>query len=147
MGNQNRVAVVVPFRDRGIDPLRKANLDRVLDHWRCGNFAPTVVSDGRDGDAQFNRSAAYNAGVRACPAADVFVYTESDMLIAREQIDEAVGQAVSTPGLVVPFTQYRYLGPEASTLVRADELDAANCDPDSVMDNGRSIGAINVVSL
>lgn len=148
--NGNKLAVVIPFRDRGIDPLRKANLERVLAHWRIYTKTPTVVSDGRTGDAQFNRSAAYNAGIRACPSAEVFVFTESDMLIDYRQIDRAVGQAVSTPGLVVPFTQYRYLTPEASEVVRHTIPGNLATIPDeyveSTMDNGRSIGAVNVVS-
>lgn len=140
------VAVIIPFRDRGIDPLRKANLDRVVDHSRVYTKTPTVVSDGRDGDAQFNRSAAYNAGVRECPDAEVFVFTESDMLLDYTQIDQAVCLARETPGLVVPFTQYRYLTPEDSELVRADQVQPATCWPESTMDDGKSIGAINVVS-
>lgn len=144
--NTNRIAVIIPFRDRGIDPLRKANLDRVVDHWRVYTKTPTVVSDGRTSDAQFNRSAAYNEGVRECPAAEVFVFTESDMLLDYGQIDLAVCVARETPGLVVPFTQYRYLTLEDSARVRAHEADPAECTPESTMDNGASIGAVNVVS-
>ena len=41
------VTVVIPFRDRGIDPRRAANLKRVVGQWQAYNFAPMIVSDGR----------------------------------------------------------------------------------------------------
>jgi len=47
------VAVVIPFRDRGIDPRRAANLKRVVGQWQAYNFAPMIVSDGREGSTQF----------------------------------------------------------------------------------------------
>lgn len=140
-------AFLVPFRDRGIDPLRQANLDRVLHHWSLwspGGGEWLVVDDGRDGDAQFNRSAAYNRGV-AVADADVYVFTESDMLIRYDLIEEAIALALESPGLVVPFTQYRYLSADDSESVRLgaqpDEF-----TPELILDNGSSIGAINVVS-
>lgn len=140
-------AIVIPFRDRGIDPLRAANLQRVLDHWKNYGADVHVVDDGRDGTAQFNRHAAYNRGVDACgPDVDVVVFTESDMLIDYRQIIAAIDAARERPGLVVPFTQYRYLTPSESTGVRAGDLMPGQCHPESVMDNGASIGAVNVVS-
>ena len=145
-GGMTTATICIPFRDRGIDPLRKANLDRIVTHWQLGGYTPTIVTHGRDGDAQFNRSAAYNAGIQACPDTDVFVFTESDMLIDYRQISEAIHAARARTGLVVPFTQYRYLSPSDSTGVRASNLTPGACRPTSVMDNGSSIGAINVVS-
>jgi GT2 family glycosyltransferase len=140
------VAVVIPFRDRGRDPLRAANLIHILDHWDTFDAPLHVVDDGRTGTAAFNRSAAYNLGRQRARDADVIIFTESDMLIDFEQIHHAIGQAVSAPGLVVPFTQYRYLSEADSAHVRAGRLDAAQCQPESTMEDGRSIGAINVIS-
>lgn len=138
------VAVVIPYRDRGCDPLRGENLKRVLRHW--DGFAEIcVVNDGRSGSAQFNRSAAYNRG-SALTTADVIVYAESDMIIDRAQINEAVLLAAESPGLVVPFTEYHYLNPSDSTDVRETMLDAATCVAQFVRDNGTAIGAINIVS-
>ena len=134
-----KTQVVVPFRDRGIDPLRALNLKRVLEHW---GPQVLVVDDGRT-EGQFNRSAAYN---RARSNADVFVFAESDMIIDHKQIADGVELAATEPGLVVPFTQYRYLSPRDSERVRSHDIDPMWCTPSTVMDNGTSIGAVNIVS-
>lgn len=139
-------AVIIPFRDRGIDPLRQANLKRVVDQWTGFGIPMAVVDDGRTGDAQFNRSAAYNRGVAQFPNATMFVFAESDMLIEDDQVDEAIRKAHAAPGLVVPFTQYRYLTPDDSQRVRDYGVYPEECRPESIMEGGRSIGAINVVS-
>ena len=149
--------VVIPFRDRGIDPLRQRNLDRVLDWWADSPWPVLVVDDGRSGDAQFNRSAAYNNGAEAArnAGADVVIYTEADMLIPHGQVAAAVRASTTAPGLVVPFTVYRYLSPQDSQSVRDDALNHTLGDPtglkalvpESEMDNGASMGAVNVVTL
>lgn len=144
MGSSTDVAVIIPFRDRGSDQLRGANLKRVLRHW--DGFADIIiVDDGRSGDAQFNRSAAYNRGT-ALTASGVIVYTESDMLIDHQQIREAIDLAVAKPGLVVPFRTYHYLNPSDSADVRDTLLDPDACIAEFVRDGGASVGAINVVS-
>lgn len=159
------IKVVIPFRDRGLDPRRGANLEVVMAWWWAHGFTPTVVDDGLDGNAQFNRHRAYNRAVAVNPDADVFVFTEADMLIHPRQIATAVKLAARKPGLVVPFTQYRYLSDSMTDVIRdyffrADRAALAEVwaresnDPGSVfglraestMDNGRSIGAVNVVS-
>lgn len=134
--------MVIPFRDRGIDTLRQANLTAVLEYW-SGYCTPLVVDDGRHGDSQFNRSAAYNRAV-AQTDADVLVFTESDMLVPFDQIDAAITAAAS-PGLVVPFTRYCYLKPADSQKVRRG-ASPHNFTPQYVMGDGKSIGAVNVVS-
>ena len=139
-----RAAIIIPFRDRGLDPRRSANLEAVQRWWKPSAWDVLVVSDGRTGDEQFNRSAAYNLGAQQTDA-DVLVYTESDMLLGFDQIAHAIELAATAPGLVVPFTQYRYLGEADSVQVRST-LQPDGFRPESVMDNGRSIGAVNVVS-
>lgn len=134
--------IVIPFRDRGLDPLRAANLERVLEHW--AGFNVTVVDDGRS-EGLFNRSAAYNRAAKQTDA-DVLVFTESDMLIDHKQIADGVALAAAEPGLVVPFTEYRYLTPSDSERVRLHVLDPSECVPEAVMDGGTSIGAVNIVS-
>lgn len=160
-----KISVIIPFRDRGIDPRRGANLEVVQAWWFAHGFDPQIVTDGLDGDTQFNRHRAYNRAVSGNPDTDVFVFTEADMLIHPSQILRATAMADATPGLVVPFTQYRYLSDEMTTDVRefVDESDAETLahwmghpptdrrsvfriKPDMVMDNGKSIGAVNVVS-
>lgn len=145
------VAIVIPFRDRGIDPLRQVNLDAVIEWWvqspwsREGDRSRVCMQDdGRSGDEQFNRSAAYNRAVAVLDA-DVFVFTEADMLIPYGQIEAAISIAASRPGLVVPFTEYRYMHEDDSPAVR-DGADPERFTPERVMRNGRSIGAVNVVS-
>jgi hypothetical protein len=139
------VAIVIPFRDRGNDPLRPANLRCVIEHWDGCDMPVWLSDDGRVGDAQFNRSQAYNRGAWFVDA-DVVVFAEADMLVPYSQIRQAVAMAAAAPGLVVPFIQYRYLTPEDSCLVRAHDIKPGECIPESTMDNGESIGAINVVS-
>lgn len=156
--------IIIPFRDRGIDPRRGANLEVVIAWWYTHGFDIQVQSDGLSGDAQFNRHRAYNAAVDRFPETDVFVFTEADMLIHPTQIIAGVGMALK-PGLVVPFTQYRYLSDANTNVVRdmyhdlsEDEIaewwgqpiehqsSVFHIEPESTMDNGRSIGAVNIVS-
>ena len=76
---ESTVAIIIPFRDRGIDPLRVANLKRVLQHWDGLGITVHVVDDGRAGNAPFCRSAAYNHGA-AITQADILVYVEADVI-------------------------------------------------------------------
>lgn len=140
------VAVVIPFRDRGLDPLRSENLDRVLKQWFEYEIPAHVSSDGRSGDAQFNRSAAYNQGRFAAKYPDVVIYAESDMLVPISQVMRGIELAMESPGLVVPFTTYKYLSADDSVKVRSGRKAPEHCNPQTVMRNGSSIGAINIVS-
>jgi hypothetical protein len=159
------VKMVIPFRDRGTDPRRAANIEVVLAWWWAHGFTPTVVDDGLPDTAQFNRHRAYNRAVTTNPEADVFVFTEADMLIHPAQVTHAAQMALSTPGLVVPFTQYRYLSDTMTEILRDNFFRAPRGElaelwqrqpddpksifglrPESIMDNGRSIGAVNVIS-
>ena len=143
-----KVAVIIPFRDRGTDPLRQANLYTVLDYWhgvKPDHWWLAEVDDGRSGDQQFNRSCAYNAGVQFSPEADVYVFAESDVIVPLQQVVEAIGAAYTRTGLVVPFDTYRYRGPEASERVRQGAK-PQDQDPKQVMRLGASVGAVNVIS-
>lgn len=165
MSESTKVAMIVPFRDRGLDPLRRANLDLVQAWWFGHQLEIQIVDDGLSRGAQFNRHRAYNRAVEMNPEADVFVFTEADMLIHPDQIREAVELALEKPGLVVPFTQYRYLSKKVSEFLRNAwyDMDAKELarwwalpttDLNSIfdmraektMENGKSIGAVNVVS-
>lgn len=134
--------VVIGFRDRGRDYRRVANLTRVLRHWRGCGYPVVLTCDGRAGDAQFNRSAAYNRGAAH---GEVIVYAEADMLLPHSQVREAVGLAADAPGLVVPFTTYHYLSDADSSDVRAGRQ-PEDCVAESVRDHGVSVGAVGVVS-
>ena len=145
-------AVIIPWRDRGRDPLRPANLSRVIDHWEqiidhweCCDASLIVSDDGREGEASFCRSEAYNRGAAATDA-EVLIFTESDMLVPFSQIYAAVDLAIRRPGLVIPFNLYCHLTPEDSWEVRNYRADPHFYTPEWTMDNGRSIGAINVMS-
>lgn len=160
------VQVVIPFRLReGADLRRSLNLEVVQAWWYAHGFDPKIVDDGLVADEQFNRHRAYNRAIAANPGADVFVFTEADMLIHPSQIKQAVKMASSRPGLVVPFTQYRYLSDEVTDHLRRtfydmdeeylaewwalppkDDNSIFDLRAESIMDNGKSIGAINVVS-
>jgi hypothetical protein len=159
------IKVIIPFRDRGHDLRRGANLEVVMAWWYAHNLEPAIVDDGLEGDAQFNRHRAYNQAVSRNPDVDVFIFTEADMLIPIDQIAVAAKLAAVRPGLVVPFMQYRYLSDETTSLVRNAFADFSpeelsrwiamapinpqsifNLTPESTMENGTSIGAVNVVS-
>lgn len=138
------VVFCVPWRDKG-DTARADNLDIVHTHLRDLNLGDIIIeSDGRTGNAPFNRSAAYNRA--AAHAADVYVFTEADLLVPRTQLQQAIHQATTTPGLVVPFSEYRYLSARQTCRVRAGTVTAWTADPERVMANRRSVGACNVVS-
>lgn len=161
-----RTAVIIPFRLRPKADLRRAaNLEVVQTWWYAHGYEPQIVDDGLDGDAQFNRHRAYNRAILKNSDADVFVFTEADMLIHPEQIETGLDVALRRPGLVVPFTQYRYLSDEETKKIRdsyadlptemlaswfaldaEDDYSVFNITPESVMDNGKSIGAVNIVS-
>lgn len=146
------VSVIIPFRDRGIDPLRSANLTRVMKHWYgvapgLTDLEVIALGDGRAGNEQFNRSASYNRGA-AATSAEILIFAEADMLISFAQIRDATVLAASAPGLVMPFTEYHALSPEFSQRVRNGELDPTQA---SLSDGNRRTaqvhgGAINVVS-
>lgn len=140
--------IVIPFRDRGRDPLRQANMHAVLDWWQHSPWPVHVVDDGRTGDEQFNRSAAYNRGLELVrdAAAGVVIYTESDMLVPWTQIEAGVEAAAAGLGLVVGFTSYRYLSGHDSARVRGG-ASPKHMVPESTMEGGASIGAVNIVSL
>jgi len=154
------IKVIIPFRDRGLDPRRTANLETVMTWWWAHGYEPEIVDDGLEGDAQFNRHRAYNRAVSRNADADVFIFTEADMLIPPAQIVSGAQMAQMMPGLVVPFIQYRYLRDEQTGYVRhmlgridprqmADFVDSGEIftmEPESVMNNGTSIGAVNIVS-
>lgn len=142
-----QAVLVVPFRDRGHDPRRAANLAAVRRWWEGSPWPLYVVTDSREGDEQFNRSAAYNRGTEVAIAAgaDVIVYTEADMLIPWTQVDQAITAAADRPGLVVPFSEYRYLSAKDSETVRMSQRPRAVI-PETVMDDSSSMGAVNVVS-
>ncbi|HEX2616359.1 MAG TPA: hypothetical protein VHL57_02390 [Flavobacteriales bacterium] len=146
------VAYIIPFRDRGTDPLRYMNLQRTREHWtHATEVEPMIAHDGRSGDKQFNRSSAYNYGVRAWEGTfghhpEVYVFIESDMLVLPSQIRIAIEWARKSPGLVVPFIEYRALGPDDSELVRCYFKGPQDCPAHKVIANGRSHGAVNVIS-
>lgn len=165
MSDSKAVQVVIPFRDRGNDPRRGANLDVVLAWWWAWGYQTSVVSDGLTGDAPFNRHRAYNRAVSGNPDAEVFVFTEADMLIHPDQITQAVSLAAQRPGLVVPFREYRYLSDSTTGFLRdrfgdLPEEDLAEWiglpvnDHRSIFEmnaewtkvSGKSIGAVSVVS-
>lgn len=158
------IKVVIPFRDRGTDLRRGANLEVVMAWWWAHGLDPVVVDDGLNGDAQFNRHRAYNRAVSRNDA-DVYVFTEADMLIPPQQVLAAARMAARKPMLMVPFTQYRYLSDERTQQVRnrfSDWLPGELADwilrephkpssvfgmeAEEVVEGGKSIGAVNVIS-
>lgn len=147
--------IIVPWRDKG-DPWRRRNLEVVLKYLAEIDVAPVAVTpDGRSGSAPFNRSAAYNAGVRDNPA-EVYLFHEADMIVPAEQLIEAIDLASGRcdsrfanhdpRGLFVPFTTYHYLSQADTERIHSRGI---GVDPESVPEyvmNGRATGAVNVIS-
>ena len=138
---------IIPFRLReGGDPLRLQNLEASKRWVESLNLGPVrVVDDGRSGDAQFNRSAAYNRGWQSSDA-DVFVFYESDLLVPREQVVEGARLASENIGLVVPFSRFMSLEPDDSVKVRAGAIHPSEAKSEQVRGEKKSIGAVNIVS-
>ena len=135
--------ILVPWRDKG-DCWRTANLSAVLAHLSTmADLDVDVVDDAASGP--FNRSRAYNRGIARHPSADVFLFHEADMLVPEAQLRQAIAWAVGRTGLIVPFDLYRYLSTETTERVRAGR-DPLLATPEYVMSDGRSNGAVNVVS-
>lgn len=139
------VEVIIPWRDRGRDPLRAANLKRVLEHWEAFRATVTLTDDGLSGDQQFNRSESYNRAIRASDA-DLLILTESDMLIDFTQIEQALVWAEESLGLVVPFSERHEHSPTDSDRIRRYEVDPTECQARVIKPKPRRTGAINVIS-
>lgn len=142
---QTTADVIVPFRDRGKDPNRPANLERVTAQWKKFGYTVHVVDDGREGDEQFNRSAAYNNGAKVSDA-EVLIYSESDLLVPIHQIVSAITLATLAPGLVVPFSRFMAINEADSKRVRAQEISFESAKADQIRSDCKSIGAVNIVS-
>lgn len=138
-------AYVIPFRQRGNDPLRTANLNRVLEYWDTHGIKAQVFDDGRSGAESFNRSAAYNKAIRELDA-DMFVFTEADLLVPIPQIDLGIALAQMKPGLCIPFSHFMAMSPEDSERVRRYEITPPEASAEEMCGYRQSIGAVNIVS-
>lgn len=140
------IAVIVGFRDRG-DPARRENLKVVLAHLRQADLGEVrVVDDGETtSSAPFNRSRAYNRGALISAGASVLMFHEADIVVPIPQLTEAIKLAALRDGLVVPFTDYNYLSAPSTRAVWKG-AQVTSCVPARTMNNGRSVGAVNVVS-
>lgn len=140
-------AIIIAFRDRGIDPLRQQNLDYTFDWWDRSGYNVYVVDDGGIGSDMFNRSRAYNRGAAATDA-EVLCYIESDTVLPYAQLYEAIDAASSQLGLVVPFSYQFKLGEVDSARVRAG-ADPDTFEPEQTHDTWRSTinhGSAGVIS-
>lgn len=141
--------VIIPHRDRGNDWRRQANLDSAVAWWEGFGIKPIVVSDGREGDAQFNRSAAYNRGAGLAEFtgnAEVLVFSEADLLVPIEQIRAGVELATEAPGLIVPFSRFMAMTDDDTVKVRARTIRPEQANAEQVRGDCKSIGAVNIVS-
>lgn len=139
-----RVAVIVPFRDRGNDPNRAANLPRIIEWYEAAELPVHVVNDGRTGTAPFNRHAAYNQGAQATTA-EVLCYIEADTLIPHHQLDEAIHEAIEQPRLVIPFTSLWHLD-EPDTIAVRNGSDPRDYEPIEKTPHQRNAGAANILT-
>lgn len=131
----------MPYRNRG-NERRELNLERVLEH--LTGFDVHVVDDGRTGDAQFNRSAAYNRGV--AETRGTVIFHEADMLVPHCQLVEAAWLAQERPGLVIPFRNYSALGEDDSVHILNHTAEPADFEPVLFLADGFSMGAVGAAS-
>lgn len=142
-------AFVIGFRDRGTDPLRQANLEFVTAYVTSLDLGPVyLVDDGRTGNQQWCRHAAYNKGARLAfgDGADIITFYESDMILPRQRLVDGIAAATESPGLVVPFTERHELNAHDSQRIRADEVDYQTCVGEVIKPKPRRTGAINIIS-
>lgn len=136
------VVVVMPFRDVTGDPHRVEALAYVTALYRqwVPDWTLTPPDDGVD--AEWHRVAALNRMCAAAPGDAVIVYSDPGSFVAgRLRIREAAAMAGAALGLVVPFTEARYLSRWSSLRVTtwpfemsAGELSVLPCD--EVVPNG-----------
>lgn len=137
------VSIIIAWRDTG-NSERQASLTCVLDHLAPLGLPMILASDERADGSPFNRSAAYNQGMRLSPS-EVYVFHEADMLCPHDQLIAGVALAGEGLGLVIPFTTYRYMGIEESRFILSG-VDPMEFAPWFEMRHGRSIGAIGILS-
>lgn len=138
------IEVIIPWRERSIDPYRAMNLKYVVRHWQSSGWKISVVGDGND-DGPFNRSRAYNIGARRS-SADIIVYAEADLVVPIPQVRNAACLATENAVLVVPFTHFLEVDERQSKLVRSDELRPQDAQNREINPGGGSTGAVNVLS-
>lgn len=141
----NDFDLIIGHRDRGNDWCRAANLEASLGWWRWHGIDPIVVDDGRSGDDQWNRSAAYNRGAEISRAG-VLAYVEADLLIPGRQILEAIKLAAEHPVLVIAFSRFLAMTDHDSRMVRAGRLHPSKASAEQVRGDNESIGAANILS-
>lgn len=105
------VSVIVPWRDSGCAS-RARNVWRVESYLR-GVFPDSDVQLADDGGELWSRGQSIDQAV-ARARWDVLVVCDADVLVPHAQLWRAVVRAAQRPGLVVPFTRYRYLSPSAT---------------------------------
>ena len=142
-------AFIIPWRYRGNDPLRPANFEYTKAYVEALDLGPVyVASDGRTGEAQFNRHAAYNSGAGRAfkDGHTTLTFYESDMIISRDQLVEAITAAETRVGLVVPFTERHEHNAQDSERIRNHEIKPWDCRAKVIKPKPRRTGAINVIS-
>lgn len=137
--------LVIPYRDRGIDPYRPQNLTFVTQWWKTyGNWPALVTGDGRTGP--FCRSACYNHAVGDNPSADVFIFAEADVFCDPAQIAQGIDAARQRPGLVVGFSKFLEISEQDSIGVRDGTIAHDTATMTQIKGDYGSNGAINIIS-
>ena len=110
--------VFMPFRLRdGGDPGRGINLEVAQAWWYGHGYDPVIVSDEGQGNAPFDRNRAYNIAVRDNPECETYIFAEADLLVHPDQISIAVQEAQASNGVVIPFSEVRYIGSTVTTFI------------------------------
>lgn len=144
------VLVLIPYRARarGGSDERARNADVVWSWWHHLGLRPVIGDDPNPGT--FNRGRALNAAVvRAQPKpGDVLVLSDADLIPDFAALERAVGMvALGHAGMVVPFTEVRYLSERASIEVHAAAAELPDHpELDGVWDR-LSTGGLNVLSF
>lgn len=118
------VHVIMPFRsgDEWRDPSAA-----VVTRWWKDELGLDVTRCDDPNPCGFNRGRAINravdgglGGIMRWSPHDVLVFTDADVIPARINVERAIGQVVAgRPAYAVPFTEVRYLTPDATRAVQA----------------------------
>lgn len=111
------VCVVIPWRAQ---PERRWGYSKVVSYYR-DTFPEFPVFAVDSNDQYFNLAAARNFGVNYARdnGFDAVIITDADTLPDTPNIPLALEQAVSAPGVVLPYTSYHSLGRDGTRAYRA----------------------------
>lgn len=113
----DRAVVCMPWRDSG-DPHRRRTMEWTTARWRSYGFDVIHAPDD-DGNARWNASQARNNAAKPANAR-ALIFADSDVMVRRETIEEAVSLCFVTPWVVPHENVYRMSETSTTMLMECD---------------------------